>query len=467
MHVRLATSLLGLSSWLASGVAGALTVNFDSDDSIKSAASTAAYGLVGYYTGNNSGDVAGNLPDPYYWWEAGAMFLSLIEYWAVTGDSTYNSITYQALNHQRGDDDDFMPANQSKAEGNDDQGFWAMAAMEAAETNFQNPPSSEAGWLALVQAVYNEYVDRWAEANGTCGGGLRWQIFTFNNGYNYKNSVSNGCFFNIAARLARYTGNDSYADWADRVFEWQMGVGFIRARDWAVLDGAGNADDENCTEINAAQFTYNAGLFLHGAAVMYNTTTGSAQQTWKTRVQGLLTSVKSTFFKNGVMWEPSCETSSAGCNTDQQSFKGHLARWLAQTAVLAGFTADTITPLLQSTATAVAEQCDGTAASGYKGTSGTACGFSWLKAAAWDGNSGVGEQMNALNAIVATLAQPDPLTKDSGGSSTGDPDAGNSDSDKLETLAPITAGDRAGAGILTLLALGGLLGGSYFVTVGE
>lgn len=33
---------------------------------MKQAASTAAYGLMRYYTGNNTGDVPGNLPDPYF-----------------------------------------------------------------------------------------------------------------------------------------------------------------------------------------------------------------------------------------------------------------------------------------------------------------------------------------------------------------------------------------------------------------
>lgn len=37
-----------------------------------------------YCTGNNTGDVPGNLPDPYYWWEAGAFFGALINYWAFT-----------------------------------------------------------------------------------------------------------------------------------------------------------------------------------------------------------------------------------------------------------------------------------------------------------------------------------------------------------------------------------------------
>jgi mannan endo-1,6-alpha-mannosidase len=37
--------------------------------------------MMKYYTGNHTGDVPGNLPDPYYWWEAGAMFMNMIEYW--------------------------------------------------------------------------------------------------------------------------------------------------------------------------------------------------------------------------------------------------------------------------------------------------------------------------------------------------------------------------------------------------
>src|SRR5271167_4871113 len=153
------------------------------------------------------------------------MFMTLVDYWRYTGDTSYNDVTSQALLFQVGQNNDYMPANQTKDEGNDDQGFWGMAAMSAAETNFQNPPADQPQWLALAQAVFNTQAARWD--NSTCGGGLRWQIFTFNNGYNYKNSISNGCFFNIAARLAKYTGNDTYAQWASRTFDWEQAVGLI------------------------------------------------------------------------------------------------------------------------------------------------------------------------------------------------------------------------------------------------
>jgi mannan endo-1,6-alpha-mannosidase len=57
------------------GIDAAITLDIQSPGSIKKAASTIAYDMVKYYTGNNTGDVPGNLPNPYYWWEAGAMFV--------------------------------------------------------------------------------------------------------------------------------------------------------------------------------------------------------------------------------------------------------------------------------------------------------------------------------------------------------------------------------------------------------
>jgi hypothetical protein len=94
-----------------------------------------------------------------------------------------------------------------------------------------------------------------------------WQIFTFNTGYDYKNSIANGCLFNIAARLARYTGNSSYADWAEKTWDWVEGVGLM-SDDYSVYDGT--SDTTNCTSIDKLQFSYNQGIYLFGAAMMYN-----------------------------------------------------------------------------------------------------------------------------------------------------------------------------------------------------
>lgn len=137
--------------------------------------------------------------------------------------------------------------------------------MSAAELNFPDPPAKQPSWLALAQAVFNEQAHRWDTTR--CGGGLRWQIFTWNKGYEYKNSISNGGFFQLAARLARYTGNQTYADWAEKTWDWMETTPLI-TQQYNIYDGADMSN--NCTVPIKLEWTYNVGTFLMGASNMYN-----------------------------------------------------------------------------------------------------------------------------------------------------------------------------------------------------
>jgi mannan endo-1,6-alpha-mannosidase len=80
-----------------------------------------------------------------------------------------------------------MPPNQTLSLGNDDQGFWGLSALLAAENKFPDPPADQPQWLELAQAVWNTQADP-SRYDGTCNGGLRWQIPRTNGGYDYKNS---------------------------------------------------------------------------------------------------------------------------------------------------------------------------------------------------------------------------------------------------------------------------------------
>ncbi|KAJ5114291.1 Mannan endo-1,6-alpha-mannosidase [Penicillium alfredii] len=454
LWLTLSAILLALSS---SGTATGISFDLDSVDSIKSAASTVAYDLVSFYTGNNTGDVPGNLPSPYYWWEAGAFFGALVNYWAYTGDTTYNKITREAMVHQAGTKSDFMPLNQTYTEGNDDQCLWAISAMMAAERNFTNPSSSQPGWLAMVQAVFNEQAHRWDTS--TCAGGLRWQIYTWNSGYTYKNSIANGCFFNIASRLARYTGNDSYAQWATKAWNWTETMGLLGSN-YEVFDGS--SDTENCSSLDRTRWSYNAGVYLHGASVMYNYTSSSSNSTsstWKSRLDRLISASSHFFSSNSsgenVMYEPACET-KGDCNTDQLSFKAYLSRWMADATQFAPYTYDTIMPKLRTTAQAAVSQCQG-------GTTGTYCGFRW-SSGTYDGTTGVGQQMGVLEALQSLLAADSngPLTSSTGGTSKGNSAAGTSPDETSNAIrAPITAGDRARAAIVTAVVVGLMLSAVY------
>lgn len=418
-------------------------------DSIRKAASTVAYDLMSFYTGNRPGDVPGNLPDPYYWWEAGAMFGAMVDYWYYTGDTTYNDITTQALLFQVGPLENYLPPNQTSTEGNDDQCFWALSAMSAAETNFKDPPKGQPQWLALAEAVFNFQATHWDAAS--CGGGLRWQIYPFNKGYNYKNSISNGCFFNLGARLAQYTGNDTYAEWADKTWDWMSNAGLINHKHH-VYDGL---DSQDCHDINHVQWTYNAGVFLLGAANLYNYTNGS--DVWGSRTWGLLQGLE-MFFKDNIMEEIACEPIGS-CNVDQLSFKAYLSRWMGATTKMAPFTFDTIMSYLRPSAEAAASQCNG-------GQSGNMCGSSWSSRSGWDGTTGIGQQMAALEVIQSNLLPQvaGPVTASTGGTSKG---SGRLSSGKYKAsiTAPPTTGDKIGAAILTTLVVFVYVGGLFWMVV--
>lgn len=130
------------------------------------------------------------------------------------------------------------------------------------------------------------------------------------------------------------------------------------------------------------------------------------------------------------------------------SYKGYVLRWLATVAQLAPFTKPRIMNLMKTSAAAAVKQCSGGGPPGY----GRTCGFRWNRAE-YDGTHGAGQQMNALGALTSLLFTQvgGPLTNLTGGTSLGDYNAG---SDPGTTrLRDVTTGDKAGASILTILAL--------------
>jgi mannan endo-1,6-alpha-mannosidase len=286
----------------------------------------------------------------------------------------------------------------SALQGNDDQAFWALAVMSALEYQFPEPGQAPAAYLDVAVNAFNNIVGRWDTT--TCDGGLKWQIYPENSyGYNYKNAISNGCAFALGARLARYTGNQTYADWADKIYDWTRSVGMITDI-YEVFDGTD--DKKNCAEVaDETQWTYNNAMFLHGSAFMFDYTNGGS--VWKERTAGFLKHAELLFFRpfenaTDIMYEWACETGESGrhCNLDQQSFKAYLSRFLAKTAAVAPFTKDTITKYLKASAVGAAKSCSG-------GVDGATCGSKWYTGS-WDGTSGVGQQLAALEVTQALLS---------------------------------------------------------------
>lgn len=183
-------------------------------------------------------------------------------------------------------------------------------------------------------------------------------------------------------------------------------------------------------------------------------------------IKGILQGIQDVFHRDGVMIEAACEPFAGGCGTDALTFKGFTIRWMVVTAQLVPEVADIIWPLIKNSAQGAAGQCDG-------GDGGTSCGYHW-NTTVWDGSTGVGQQMSALAPIQAMMIPAKnlaaPFTLNNGGTSKSDPNAGSdtsssdgSGSGSHEATRKITGADRAGAGILTFLAVAGTLIGTYLL----
>lgn len=167
---------------------------------------------------------------------------------------------------------------------------------------------------------------------------------------------------------------------------------------------------------------------------------------WKQRVEKLVDHGLQTFFVRDIAYEPSCEGVGT-CSTDMLSFKGYLHRWYSTMTVIAPFTAEKVLPVLKTSAQAAIKQCTG-------GALGRQCGFKW-DTGVYDGRTGAGQEMNVVGAVSSLLIGQSkaPVTGDSGGTSKGNPNAGSNPNSFQRPVTPITTGDRAGAGIVTIILI--------------
>ncbi|KAH9904666.1 family 76 glycoside hydrolase [Xylariomycetidae sp. FL2044] len=405
------------------GTLGAIELDVNDADSIRAAAAIVAEDLMSFYHGDEPGMTPGILPGPppdgdYYWWTGGAVFGTMLDYRNHTGDTQYDDIIRQALLFQLGDSNDYLPANWSASIGNDDQAIWGLAAALAEQTGFA--AGDGASWKDIAQNVFDEQIDdaRNVGEGGECPeDALRWQLFPFNNGYDYISSAANGLRFNLGAQLALLgqergspsTSNDTAINVAAGTYD-PMPEARIITKDFEVYSGAHAPD---CDDIDKLQFSYASAMYLQGSAYMYNVTGGDG--VWRERVKGFLENALAVFFPEGVALEAACEGSGL-CNTDIKFYKGLTHRWLASTMRLAPFTADQILPVLKTSAAAAVSTCTG-------GDNGRMCSFGWSSSSSSDGGDDANEssvgtaegQFGVLGALISIMAENTTATSSSSG----------------------------------------------------
>lgn len=144
---------------------------------------------------------------------------------------------------------------------------------------------------------------------------------------------------------------------------------------------------------------------LYMVLIHTDSTQTNTNLTWKNRTNNLLSSM-SVFFTGAndtedtsapgrIMTEVACEPVGT-CDSDNYAFKGLTAQWMGEAAQIAPFTTDKISGYLQSSAEAAAAQCSG-------GHNGTACGSRWTRPR-YDGKTGLGQELSAMNVFLANLA---------------------------------------------------------------
>jgi predicted alpha-1,6-mannanase (GH76 family) len=192
---------------------------------------------------------------PTDWWNAANAMTVLADYSRATHSTQYLSVISNTFDH----------ANQAYGitnfinDSNDDEGWWAMAWIDAYDLTHQHE------YLAMAQTIFADLTTQWEMK--TCGGGVWWSKDLKHSAY--KNAITNELFLEIAASLANRASDPGqrapYLAWAHKEWKWFQGSGMINA-DHMVNDGLNATNPAACTSNNQTTWTYNQGVILGGLA---------------------------------------------------------------------------------------------------------------------------------------------------------------------------------------------------------
>ncbi|RAK98141.1 glycoside hydrolase family 76 protein [Aspergillus ibericus CBS 121593] len=396
-------------SWhalLLAGCVSAIDFNITKTDTIKTAAATQLQNLL------STADFNGTI-NPIYstGYPEGMLYMSLIPYWNATKNTTYNEHIIARMHNQS--DTIYSGVWEEVDVLTSEFVAWGLAAVTAAEVDFPGTPSNSS-WLAYAKKVAYT-LDLTIDQGSVCHGGL-YDDESDEHGTQF-DWFDNGAYFQLVSRIAAASsGSDqgTYAEYADSAWSWSETNGMVNTTAWSVSEMVSNktANASSCAATSTSRWTWAYGLYLSGAAHMYQAT---KSEVWLNRTEGLLNSTLDTFFINDILVEVGSDSSSLG--TAEQStlsalpFKGFLALCLASVANLMPDWADRITPLLADTAVAVAEQCNGT-------SNHTVCGSDWGEST-YNNDPSFENTWNAANVFTSKLLLPESKSTNSTSASSG------------------------------------------------
>lgn len=205
----------------------------------------------------------------YDWGSAGIFWNSMIQYAHLTGDTQYSNLISEGLVFQVGKDTFKTQRNNSNIEHNGDQAMWGLAALTAAETGLKDPEGER--WIDIASNLFDIFTLRWGNMD-TCGGGLKQEIYPFQmEGIEFMDTETNGAFFLLSARLAKATGNETYAQWAEKSWDWSVKVGFVNKENGYSVGSALDLQDAGgCDSVFDTKWSISYGLYTEAVAVMHS-----------------------------------------------------------------------------------------------------------------------------------------------------------------------------------------------------
>ena len=215
-------------------------------------------------------------PDGYIdMWIQATLVETLVNYDWISGDSLKNSIPLKVVY-------DFW-SKKSRAFKKvhndlfDDKLWWVMMYLRLHEV-FDDVKYLEEAERWWNQAIMNPNKPKWyAWDDKLCGGGVRWGDYDKDDARYYHNSVTNGLFLTVSARLAAYhylhnnrKQAEQYAVWAEKEWEWfSAGTGsklWKSQSEPLLIDGIMQKSPQSAITRRLDLYTYNQGLIIYGMA---------------------------------------------------------------------------------------------------------------------------------------------------------------------------------------------------------
>ncbi len=239
------------------------------------------------------------------WWNSANSLTAIIRYCKFTGSRSYAATIKNTFEKNKG--------NKFLNEFYDDEGWWALAWVEAYEL------TKNVDYLKMAQVIFEDMTNGYAKNDKRPGfsGGIYWK-----KDHKNMNAIENGLFILLALRLNEHkplvkVDGLTYLDWAKKIWEWYEKSGMINTNEYFIED----AMKPEGGLINV-HFTYNQGVTMAASLEFYKITKNKKYLTLSEKLAE--TTMKRMVTSGGILRD----FTDGSVNDDCDQFKGVFMRHL-------------------------------------------------------------------------------------------------------------------------------------------